>query len=169
MTKRGFRPTLLSGGLYMKGGIYTDQKRAACRATLKDDASKRLCCPDHPGRIATSFRQTIRKETQSTILGEISQIAPYKVYLGIKWLSTYISIRPGELVQIREQDIDTQNRYILYPSSKTGDTKPVPILDEDIVLSNQVKPGFPRSYFFRYETGKGGVKNGEIHNKIVIG
>jgi hypothetical protein len=40
----------------MKGGIYTDQKRAACGAPLKDDRRKNFCCPDHPGQIATTFR-----------------------------------------------------------------------------------------------------------------
>jgi len=116
-------------------------------------------------RVKLAYRQTIGKETQSAILDEIYRIAPYKVWLGIKWLSTYISIRPGELVQIREQDIDTQNRYIYIHHPKTGDTKPVPMLDEDIVLFNQVKPGFPRSFFFRHETGKGGVKNGQKYGE----
>ena len=310
LTKSSFRPnTALTGGLCMKGGIYTDQKCAVCDATMKDDGRKKLCCPDHPDQVATglrvhfgkvkrrfksypeaqrfltglryktdessfderdyssekplglqnlagkwlevkketvkpssyrnlhnyvmkacdtwgnsniknigygdiedflieqgrklssktianmksglhdffqwlvkrevisqvpsfpeirvklAYRQTIGKDTQSSILDEIYRIAPYKVWLGIKWLSTYISIRPGELIQIREQDIDTQNRYILIHHSKTGDTKPVPMLDEDVALFNQVKPGFLRSYFFRHETGKGGVKNGQKYGE----
>ena len=28
-----------------------------------------------------------------------------------------------------------------------------------------MKPGFPRSYFFRHETGKGGVKNGQKYGE----
>ena len=40
----------------MKGGIYTDQKCAACCATLKDDGLKELCCPDHPGGISATLR-----------------------------------------------------------------------------------------------------------------
>jgi len=40
----------------MKGGIYTIQKRAVCGAPLKDDRRKNFCCPDHPGRIATTLR-----------------------------------------------------------------------------------------------------------------
>jgi len=112
-------------------------------------------------RVKLSYRQIIGKETQQTLLDEIARIAPYKAWLGIKWLCTYISIRPGELVQIREQDIDTENRYIYIHHSKTGDTKPVPMLDEDVALYKQIKPGFPRSYFFLHENSKSGVKKGQ--------
>lgn len=311
LTKGGFRPnTALTGGLCMKGGIYTDQKCTVCGATLKDDGRKKLSCPDHPDQVAINlrvhfgkvkrrfksypeaqrfltglryktdestfderdysndkplgfsnlagkwlevkqetvrpssyrnlrnyiskacdawgnsnikhigygeiedfllaqgkhlssktianmksglhdffqwlvkrdvinlapsfpeikvklaYRQTIGKETQSALLEEIRRIAPYKVWLGIQWLCTYIAaIRPGELVQIREQDIDTENRYIYIHHSKTGETKPVPMLDEDVDLFKQVKPGFPRSYFFRHESGKGGVQNGQRYGR----
>ncbi|MGL1932201.1 MAG: tyrosine-type recombinase/integrase [Desulfotalea sp.] len=79
------------------------------------------------------------------------------MWLGIKWLSTYIAIRPGELVQIRVQDIDVENRYIYIHHSKTGETKPVPILNEDIDIVKQLK----RSYFFHHENGKGGLKQGQ--------
>lgn len=112
-------------------------------------------------RVKLSYRQIIGKESQQAILDEIARIAPFKVWLGIKWLCTYIAIRPGELVQIREQDIDTENRYIYIHHSKTGETKPVPILDEDIVLFKQVKPGFPRSHFFRHETSRSGARKGQ--------
>lgn len=116
-------------------------------------------------KVKLACRKVIGKETQFAILDEIDRIAPYKVWLGIKWLCTYISIRQGELVQIREQDIDVGNRYIYIHHSKTGNTKPVPILDEDIDLFKQIKPGFPRSYFFRHEIGKGGVKKGQEYGE----
>lgn len=44
-----------------------------------------------------SIPQIIGKETPQALLDEIARIAPYKAWLGIKWLCTYISIRPGEL------------------------------------------------------------------------
>lgn len=116
-------------------------------------------------KVQLAYRKVVGKETQFAILDEIGRIAPFKVWLGIKWLCTYISIRPGELVQIREQDIDVENRYIYIHHSKTGDTKPVPILDEDIDLFKQITPGFPRSYFFRHEIGKGGVKKGQKYGE----
>lgn len=112
-------------------------------------------------RVKLTYRQIIGKETQQEILDEIERIAPFKVWLGIKWLCTYISIRPGELVQIREQDIiKGEKPYMIIHHSKTGDTKPVPMIDEDLELFEQVKPGFPRSYFFRHDNSKSGVKKG---------
>ena len=122
--------------------------------------------PNFPSvKVQLAYRQVIGKETQSAILDEISRIAPFKVWLGVKWLCTYIAIRPGELVQIREQDIDTENRYIYIHHSKTGDTKPVPMLDEDVVVFKQLNPGFPRSIFFRHDIGKGGVKKGQRYGQ----
>lgn len=116
-------------------------------------------------KVKLAYRNTIGKEKQLAILDEIARIAPFKVWLGIKWLCTYIAIRPGELVQIREQDIDIENRYLYIHHSKTGDTKPVPLLDEDILLFKKSKPCFKRSFYFRHETGKGGVKKGQKYGE----
>ncbi|MCK5231048.1 MAG: tyrosine-type recombinase/integrase [Desulfobulbaceae bacterium] len=76
-----------------------------------------------------------------------------------------MSIRPGELVKIREQDIDLENRYIYIHHSKTGETKPVPILTEDVELVKQLDRGFPRSYFFRHDGGVSGVKLGQPYGE----
>ncbi|MFC1819336.1 tyrosine-type recombinase/integrase [Thermodesulfobacteriota bacterium] len=120
-------------------------------------------CPSFPKiKVKMGFRKIIGKETQLEILDELKKIAPFKVWLGIKWLCTYVSIRPGELVKIREQDIDLENKYIYIHHSKTVETKPVPILDEDIVLVRQAGLSFPRSHFFRHDEGKSGVKLGRI-------
>jgi len=122
--------------------------------------------PNFPSvKVKLSYRNIISKEKQTAILDEVGRIAPFKVWLGIKWLSTYISIRPGELVQIREQDIDTDNRYLYIHHSKTGETKPVPMISEDIEFLKQINPGFPRSFFFRHETGKGGVRQGQRYGE----
>ncbi len=116
-------------------------------------------------KVKLAFRKIIGKESQNTILDELQKIAPFKVWLGVKWLSTYISIRPGELVKIREEDIDIENRYIFIHHSKTGETKPVPILDEDIELIEQTERGFPKSFFFRHDEQKSGVKLGQPYGE----
>jgi hypothetical protein len=51
------------------------------------------------------FRKVIDKDTQERVLDEIHRISfglNPKIWLGIKWLSTYISIRPGELIKLKE-------------------------------------------------------------------
>ncbi len=115
--------------------------------------------------VKLAFRKIIGKETQQELLNELGRIAPFRVWLGIKWLCTYISIRPGELIKIREQDIDLENRYFYIHHSKTGDTKPVPILNEDIDLINQYGLTFPRSYFFRHDERKKGIKQGSKYGE----
>lgn len=161
----------------MKGGIYSDFKCGVCGGTLKDDERKKVCCPDHPDQIATNFRvhfdkvkrrfksyesampfltgQRYKTDEHAFDERDYSKEKPLAfMTLASKWLCTYISIRPGELIKIREQDVDTENRYIYIHHSKTGETKPVSILDEDVALFKQIKPGLPRSHFFRHEDSK---------------
>jgi len=53
--------------------------------------------PDFPEvSFELGYRRTVDKDTQIQIIQEIERIYPNrKVYLGIKLLATYISIRPG--------------------------------------------------------------------------
>lgn len=53
--------------------------------------------PDFPEVVfELGYRRTVDQETQQRIIMEVARICPNKkVCLGIKWLSTYISIRPG--------------------------------------------------------------------------
>lgn len=111
-----------------------------------------------------NFRKTISKEEQERILYEISRISSKentKIWLGIKMLSTYISIRPNELISIQEKHIDLKNGLILIPHPKEKRPKLVPLIDEDIYLLSQYPKGLPDLYFFRHTTGKGGVKKGD--------
>jgi hypothetical protein len=52
------------------------------------------------------WRKITDKENQEAIIEEIRRLTYHinpKIWLGIKWLSTYISIRPGELLNLKEQ------------------------------------------------------------------
>lgn len=74
------------------------------------------------------FRKTIEKEAQESILEEVREISQHnpKIWLGIKWLCTYISLRPGELIAIREEHIDLDSGYLIIPSPKEkAQTHPV--------------------------------------------
>ncbi len=110
-----------------------------------------------------AFRKTIDKETQQAILEELRQISSkenIKIWLGIKFLSTYISIRPVELINIQEKHIDTKNGFLIIPHPKEKRPKIVPLTDEDIEILNGFPVGLPDLYFFRHKTGKGGVQAG---------
>jgi len=83
-----------------------------------------------------------------------------KIWLGIKWLSTYISIRPGELIKIMERDVDTAAGYLFVHNTKEKKNKVVPLLDEDIEIVKSLPRGFPHTYFFQHNRGNGGIKPG---------
>ena len=98
------------------------------------------------------WREIVDIPTQTAIIGKVHEIAPYRVWLGIKWLSTYISIRPKELWQLRERDIDVSGFFVLRPETvKTKEPKLVPILQEDIELYHALPTGLPDLPFFRWD------------------
>jgi integrase len=102
------------------------------------------------------FRNTIDKSTQEAILGEIHRLTSHidpKIWLGVRWLCTYISLRPGELQSIRERDIDLGNGYLIIPHPKEKKPKLVPLLEEDVEALQKIPAGFPNSPFFRHPRG----------------
>jgi integrase len=81
------------------------------------------------------YRKTIDKETQAAILAEIKRLSYHlspKIWLGIKWLSTYISIRPGEMRDLKEGHIDLKQGFFFIPHPKERRPKIVPLIQEDI-------------------------------------
>jgi integrase len=114
--------------------------------------------PDLPQQtFELGMRATISKKQQLEVLEHLRQTAPAKVYLGIKWLCTYIAIRPGEMVKLKEGDIDRANGYLYFPHPKEKKFKAVPILPEDIALLEEFPRAFPSMPFFRHERGISGV------------
>ena len=114
------------------------------------------------------WRKLIDKNTQQRILDEIERLvspANQKVYLAIKWLTTYIAIRPKELRNIKEGDFDLDLGvvYIRHPKGKTGERKPkvVPLLAEDIEIIRSFPSALPHLYFFRHNRGIKGAQAGE--------
>jgi integrase len=105
------------------------------------------------------------KETQQSIIDEVHRLTfneNPKIWLGIKWLATYISIRPGELVRLKERDIvlAPKDSYFIIPRPKEKKPKPVPILSEDAELIKGLPRGLPDLAFFRHVPGISGCKAG---------
>ena len=110
------------------------------------------------------MRKIIDKETQESIIDEVYRLTYHKnpkVWLGIKWLSTYISIRPGELLNLKEEDIDIKLGYFIIPHPKEKRPKLVPMIDEDIEILESMPRGLPRLSFFRHVKGVSGVAAGQ--------
>lgn len=130
---------------------------------------RRVITPDQmPEFPAVSFelawRKTISKETQQAILEKVYDLSydlNPKIWLGIKWLATYISIRPGELLSIREGDFELDLGVVLIPHPKEKRAKTVPLLDEDVELIRNMPRGFPAQPFFRHIGGIKGLREGQ--------
>ena len=113
------------------------------------------------------WRNIVTIEVQQAIIEEVKRISfdiEPKIWLGIKLLATYIKIRPDEMRNVRERDINLESGFIHIAHPKEGSKKngKFAYLDaEDIDLIKS----FPRSidpdlYFFRHMATRSGVKMG---------
>lgn len=106
------------------------------------------------------FRKTVSIFDQEAILNEVYKLASptrIRAWIGIKWLCTYISIRPGEMIKLREGDIDRQRGLLIVPSPIAKERRPkvIPLLDEDREILARLPLAFPEMPFFRHEMNAG--------------
>ena len=94
------------------------------------------------------YRKTVDKETQQAIIDDIKAHEPFKVWLGIRFLATYISIRPMELMNLTYSNMDFKNGYLYIPHPKEKKYKAVPILPEDGVLLGNLAQQVPSAFVF---------------------
>jgi integrase len=155
----------------------SDKTRANIRSCLHDFWSwlrkRRIVItqqmPEFPEiSFELGLRKIIDKETQEAVVDEVYRLTHHinpKVWIGIKWLCTYIAIRPGELLSLKEEDIDILLGYFIVRSPKEKKPKLVPIIEEDIELLKGLPRGMPHLAFFRHGRGISGVKAGEPFGK----
>ena len=114
------------------------------------------------------YRNVVDKDTQTRIIEEVKNQSYHvnpKIWLGIKWLATYISVRPSELLNIREGDFDLSLGVVFIPHPKEKRSKTVPLIEEDIEILRSLPRGLPDLYFFRHNSGRGGVRPGQRFGK----
>ena len=111
------------------------------------------------------YRKIIDWDTQEKLLKIIKRISKEnpKVWLGIELLATYPILRPGDLLRIKEVDVDTKNGIIKIhnPTKSKNIFKSVRLVEQHIDYLKQLKseyPGHPNMPFFRHVSGVKGVK-----------
>lgn len=117
------------------------------------------------------YRKTVDKETQQAILDEIKRISWHvtpKIWIAVKFLCTYISVRPTEMRQLKEKHIDLKQGILFFPHPKEKRPKVVPLIQQDIELLNRFPVGFPEMYFFRHDSKVKGVKAGTPFGKTIL-
>jgi integrase len=116
--------------------------------------------------VATSNRAEFSLKSLSFFCGtssvyEITKDVNIKIWIAIKFLSTYVSIRPGEMLNVRERDINLSEGFIVIPHPKEKKPKAASLLDEDIEILKQFPKGLPGLFFFRHPAGLSGARAGE--------
>ncbi|HDS05781.1 MAG TPA: hypothetical protein ENN95_01945 [Deltaproteobacteria bacterium] len=100
------------------------------------------------------YRKLISKEAQYAILQEVKRISYHsnpKIYLGIKWLCTYIKVRPGEMIALKEADINLSTGHLYFPAPKENQWKAVALVPEDIEILKTFPLSLPGMPFFRHQ------------------
>jgi integrase len=113
--------------------------------------------PDFPEiRYELGWRNTVSLNVQDQILDEIQRAClkgNRKIWFGVYLLSTYPKIRPVELLNLREGDIDLNLGFLNITHNKERKPKIVALTREDVELFKSFPRGLPHLYFFRHEKG----------------
>lgn len=121
--------------------------------------------PDFPETpFVLGWRKIIDKETQERIIDEVHRISYHinpKIWLGIRWLSIYISARPGEVLKLKEDHIDVNMEALIIPDPKEKRPKIIKLLPDDIEILKAMPRGLPSLRFFRHVKGISGVVAGQ--------
>lgn len=118
---------------------------------------KSIAMPDFPEiDYQLGWRNIVSIDTQQAIIEEIKRISwdvNPKIWIGIKWLATYIAFRPNELRMLKESEINVSGFFVV-PKPKEKKPKLIAMLPEDIELYQNYR-GLPDLYFFRHIKRKG--------------
>lgn len=118
-----------------------------------------------PVKVEMQWRNIIDLETQNRIVSEVHRITDPinpRLWIAISFLSKYISVRPRELINVQEKDINLVDGTLLIRRPKERRPKLVYLLDEDIELLRSFPRGMPWMYFFRHEGSRRGLRTTEL-------
>jgi hypothetical protein len=152
---------------FLFGLDVSNKTRSNAKSVLHDffkwlSKRERIPLPDFPSiSFELGWRKTIPMPVQHRIIEEVKRIAPQpKIWLGIKWLATYVSIRPKEMLSLKEHQIDNNGAFVI-PHPKEKKPKVVAMIEEDKAFYHALPTSFPDLYFFRHDHSNGAAKAGE--------
>jgi integrase len=118
-----------------------------------------------------AYKKIVTKEQQISILEEIYKTtwkSNPRVYIAILFLTTYLDVRPGELIEVNEEHINLRTGYMMIPHTKVGKERFIKLLPEDVELLRSLPRGLPGMPFFRYQKGTGGQAPGKRFGKHTL-
>lgn len=120
----------------------------------KRERDRGLVIPDFPEvKFTLGWRQTVDRETQTAILNEVRRISfdrNPRIWFGIFLLANFPKVRPGELIQIKEGDIDRRTGEVWIRHTKEGKEKRIYLLQADLEFIRALPQGVPALPFFRH-------------------
>jgi integrase len=105
-------------------------------------------------------------DDQQAIIEEVKRISWQhnpRIWLGIKLLSIYPRVRPGELLNVKEGHINLTENWIVFPHPKEKEPKFIHLLPEHAALIKEIRnvaPAMPNVFFFRHLKSRSGVNVG---------
>lgn len=112
------------------------------------------------------YRTITDLKTQRAIIEKVREMSESKnpkVWFGIDLLATYVNLRPGDLLKIKEKDIDLEHGVITihYPTKSKNKKKTVRLLQDHLNYFAEIKTKFkalPELTFFRHHGGVRSLK-----------
>jgi integrase len=109
------------------------------------------------------WRKITDVATRQRIVEEVKCISYTKnprIWLGIKLLTLYPKIRPGELINIQEGHINLEENWLVFPHPKEGKPKFVLLLPKHaaVIREHWEVRAMPHMYFFRHLNGGSGIE-----------
>lgn len=109
-------------------------------------------------------RKRVSKGVQFAILEEVKRLTYHinpKIYLGIKWACTYLKVRTGEILTLRECNINLWTKHFIFPNPKENKWKQIPLIAEDVEILKFMGVSNKNIPFFRHVKGISGVAENE--------
>ncbi|MCE5334003.1 MAG: site-specific integrase, partial [Desulfobacteraceae bacterium] len=106
--------------------------------------------------VVMEMRSLLDKDTQLRVLEKLRELTweiNPRIWISVKWLSTYFSIRPKEMLSLKEKNVDLKRQVFVVPPlhDKTGRGKVIPMLVEDVELAHSLPRSLDQELpFFRH-------------------
>lgn len=116
---------------------------------------RRFDMPEFPETpFILGWRRIVSKEDQTAIIDEVKRLYDpinRKIGFAVFLLANFPKVRPGELIKIKEGDIDLEIGCIWLWDTKEKCRKELFLLEEDLEIIKSFNRGLPEAYFFRHE------------------
>ncbi len=114
-------------------------------------------------RYELGYRTITTKDVQQRVLSEIHRRSPLRAWIAIKWLCTYVKLRPDDIRRITESSVFLDNGLVVIERpTKRRNQKALWLIPEDVEILKGLTRGMPQMPLFRHEG------TGEVFGKAYL-